>query len=256
MAIRTVFVLSLTLSASIAAAQSPRALLIEARNLAYDANYRNDQAGLRSAVEVMEPLTQGAHAAYAHYYLSWTYGALFASQFQAQDMTAALASANRSLDYIRAGLKARPNDAEFHTQLAGAILSVMFADRSQFEPLYPQLKAAREKAVELGPTNPRAVMFEAGSMFNDPAYGKDGQTRGLARWEVALKLFEAEANERAVDPILPRWGYATAQGMLAGLYLRTTPPQKEAGRRAAAIALKMRPDFWYVREVLLPQLRD
>lgn len=256
MVTRALLTLSLALCASLVQAQSPRASLIEARNLAYDANYRNDQAGLRSAIAVMEPLLDGPEAAYAHYYLSWTYGALFASQFQAQDLTAALASATRSLDYIRAGLKARPDDSEFQTQLAGSILSVMFVDRSQFAALYPQLKAAREKAIALGPKNPRAVLFEAGSLFNDPAYGPDGQQRGLARWQDALRLFEAEANETSVDPILPRWGYATAQGMLAGLYLRTTPVQKDTGRRAAEIALKMRPDFWYVREVLLPQLRD
>ena len=36
--------------------ESPRAILIEARNLAYDANYRNDQAGLQLAIAALEPL--------------------------------------------------------------------------------------------------------------------------------------------------------------------------------------------------------
>ena len=54
--------------------QAMRAMLIEARNLAYDANFRNDQAGLRAAIAAMEPLAREPEVeAYAHYYLSWTY---------------------------------------------------------------------------------------------------------------------------------------------------------------------------------------
>jgi hypothetical protein len=34
-----------------------------------------------------------------------------------------------------------------------------------------------------------------------------------------------------------------------------TPPQKDEARKVADIALRMRPDFWYVRDQILPQLK-
>ena len=40
------------------------------------------------------------------------------------------------------------------------------------------------------------------------------------------------------------------------MYLRMTPPQKARARQAADAALAVRPDFWYVRERILPQLRE
>jgi tetratricopeptide (TPR) repeat protein len=252
------FLLVTTLACAMAGAQADgsRAVLIEARNLAYDANYRNDQAGLRSAIEVLEPLTKvPAEAAYANYYLSWTYAALWAAQFQARDAAGALSAAKRAVEYARQALVSRPNDADFHAQLASALTAAMFSDTPQFKTLYEELKAVRHRAVELGPKNPRAVMFEAGMIFNDPAEGPGAQQRGLARWHEALRLFEAEANEPSINPIAPRWGYAAAYGMLAAMYARTQPPQLDDARRAAETALRMRPDFWYVREVVVPQLR-
>ena len=55
--------------------------------------------------------------------------------------------------------------------------------------------------------------------------------------------------------VAPRWGHALAWGWMATLYLRTDPPQKEPARRAAESALRLRPDFWSVREQVLPQLQ-
>jgi len=54
----------------------------------------------------------------------------------------------------------------------------------------------------------------------------------------------------------PRWGQALHHGWAASMYLSMSPPQKERARRAADAALAMRPDFWYVRERILPQLRE
>src|SRR5688572_4739948 len=89
-------------------ATSPRATLIEARNLAYDANYRNDQAGLKSAIAMLQRLTgMTKEGAYASYYLSWTYWALSASQVAAEDVRGAVQSAKRALEYARLAVAAR-----------------------------------------------------------------------------------------------------------------------------------------------------
>jgi hypothetical protein len=235
----------------------PRAILIESRNLAYDANYRNDQAGLRSAIAAIQPLADDPDVgAYAHYYLSWTYWALAASQVQEKDMSGALDSGKRAVEHARSGLSMRMHDPEFHTLLVNALVALGFVDGSQFKSVLPELTAVRQKALELGPQNPRVLLMDAGAIFNSPPALGGSQERGLARWTEALKSFEAESNDTIVDPVIPRWGHALAQGWMATLYLRMTPPQKDNARRAAEAALRMRPDFWWVREQVLPQLRE
>lgn len=238
-------------------AAGPRARLIEARDLAYDANYRNDQAGLRSAIAAMQPLTKAADVgADAHYYLSWTYWALAASQVQEKNMSGGLESGKLALEHARSGVAARGQDAELQTALANALIVVGILDRAQFEPIFAELKDVRAKALALGPANPRVAIMDAGIIFNTPVEAGGNPERGIARWHEALKLFETEANTKAIDPIAPRWGHALAYGWMATLYLRLTPPQKDKAREAAETALAMRPDFWWVRDQVLPQLRE
>jgi tetratricopeptide (TPR) repeat protein len=248
-------VAALMLPSPLTEAASPRALLIEARNLAYDGNYRNDQAGLRSAIATLDPLAKTTEAAYAYYYLSWTYWALAASQVQQQEVRGALESANLAVEHARSGLAARDQDPEFYTALANALIVVAVLDRTRFSEVAPELAAVRRKALQLGPNNPRTVLMDAGMIFNTPPAIGDQRERGLARWQEALRLFEVEAALTTTDTIAPRWGHALAYGWMASLYLRLSPPQKQQAQEAVDVALRMRPDFWYVREQVLPQLR-
>lgn len=254
---RMALLAGLLCAAAAAEAAGPRAVLIEARSLAYDANYRNDQAGLRSAIAALQPLVSAAEVApYAHYYLSWTYWALAASQVQAGDRPGALESGRQAVDHARAGLAARATDPEFQTALVNALVVVGFLDRPGFAAVMPELTAARKRALELGPANPRVVMMDAGAIFNSPPESGGSMERGLARWREALALFEAESKADSVDPIAPRWGHALAQGWIATMYLRMTPPKRENAREAAEAALRMRPDFWWVRDQVLPKVTD
>jgi len=259
---RTSLAVAAVLAASLsgappAPAPSARAVLIEARNLAYDANFRNDQAGLRSAISALQDVPADApDSAYANYYLSWAHWALVMSQAQANEMDAALESANRSLQYARAGAAAREADPEFQTVLANAMIAVAVLDKPRFAAIAKELAGVRRRAIELGPKNPRVVMMDASMIFNNPPETGGSKERGLARWQEALELFEAESRATAIDPVAPRWGYALAHGWLATMYLAMAPPQKENARRAADAALRMRPDFWWVRDQVLPKLRE
>jgi len=234
-----------------------RAMLIEARNLAYDANFRNDQSGLRSAIAAIDPLAGKAEvASYAHYYLAWTYWMLVASQIEEKDMTAALESATRALEHARAGVATRAGDSEFQTMLANALVANGILDRARFKALWAELATVRKKALALGPKNPRAVMMDAGIIYWAPPDQGGGRETGLARWDQAARLFEAEASVPSDDPLAPRWGYALYHGWSANLYLSMTPPLMARAKSAADAALALRPDFWYVRERVLPKLRE
>ncbi len=255
--LRAALVTTLLLAFPVTEAASQRAVVIEARNLAYDANYRNDQAGLRAAIAALETLAPNRdEGTYAHYYLSWAYWALAASQVLAKDVPAALESAGHAVEHARAALAASDNDPEFYTALANALIVVAVLDPSQFHAVAKELRIVRRKALALGPYNPRTVLMDAGMLFHNPPEVGGGKEKGLLRWKEALVLFESEANLKSADPIAPQWGQALAYGWMAELYLQMDPPQVENARRAAQTALQMRPDFWYVRDQVMPRLRS
>jgi hypothetical protein len=235
---------------------SPRAVLIELRDQAFDANYRNDAAGLEAAIATLTTLRDKADVApFVEYYLSWSFWALSAAQLQGNNVPGALKSAQMAAEHGRAAAKLRPDDADTHTALANALIVVAILDRPNFMVAARELGEVRKKALALGPRNPRTVFMDAGMIFNSPPERGGSQEKGLQRVLEALELYEAEAKQPPADPLHPRWGHALTYGWLAQMYLRTAPPQTEAARIAAEAALRMRPDFWYVREQILPKLR-
>jgi tetratricopeptide (TPR) repeat protein len=237
-------------------AAGSRETLIESRTKAYDANFRNDQKALGEAIAELTKLTDHAEVgAFASYYAAWAEWALGASHFASGERSDAIRAGERAVKHARNSVAKRPDLADFHTMLTNALITVVVLDRSQFETFAGEIRNARLKALELGPHNPRVVMMDAGMIFNNPPERGGGLEKGRDRWLEAIKLFELESKMPETDPLLPRWGYALAYGWLADLYLAMKPPQTDAARKAAETALAMRPDFWYVREKVLPKLK-
>ncbi len=239
-----------------ASPQAPRAALRDARDRAYTANARNDTGALARALATFEGLSAGDKDVLAVYYASWTAWSLAGSQIQAGNADAAKASAGTAVRYARLGLSLRPDSAEFQAMAANALIGLAVIDGTTFQALLPDIAAARAKAVELGPRNPRVVMMDAGMIFNIPPERGGSQEKGIARFLEALARFDEEHAAAAPDDLQPRWGRDLAHGWLAAMYLRLTPPAIEKARAEADIALRLRPDFWYVKQVVLPQLKD
>jgi tetratricopeptide (TPR) repeat protein len=237
-------------------AAGPREDLIAARTKAYDANFRNDQNELREAVAAFVRLTADAQVgAFANYYAAWTEWSLASSQVVANTTPAAIASLEAAVAHAASAVRRREDLAEFHAMSANALIALAVVDRSRMAALFPQVTKARQTALALGPNNPRVVMMDAGMIFNTPAEVGGSKEKGLDRWREALRLFDAEARELATDPLMPDWGRALAYGWLGNLYMLMTPPQTDQARDTAMKALELRPDFWWVREQLLPRLK-
>ena len=238
---------------------SPRAALLEVRNLVYDAMYRNDASGLTLAIESLDRLADRAGSQerpYVDYYLSLAFWGLSSSQLQADDAAAALKSGRAAVKHARDGVDARRDDPEFHAALANALIVVAILDRPNFEQTAKELVSVRKQALSLGPASPRVVIMDAGLIYNSPPELGGSRERGLSRWREALTLFEREAGSSPGNTLEPRWGHALAWGWFANLLLAADSGQIGAAREAAATALRMRPDFWYVKEQLLPRLKS
>jgi hypothetical protein len=257
---RATVLLALVGACDIGLAQPPvasaRSQLVRAKAALYDSNFRNDQQGLRAGIAVaLETVREPALAPLAHYYAAWGEWTLSHAQMQAGDMTGAVPTLKRSEEQARIALAARPKDPEFIVMLANALIWSAVADRERFAAVAPEIRRLRDTALEMAPDNPRAIIMDAGLIFNNPPERGGSRERGLALWQRALGLFDREAAHPETDDLRPDWGRALAYAWAADLYLAMRPPQRDAALAAARTALELRPDFWYVTDVLMPRLK-
>ena len=241
----------------VASGADAKRAVIDARTQALEATVHNDAAALATALETLESLTSDpAVGAYASYYASWTAWSLSASHMQATDRARAASAIETAVRHARRAVTQMPDSPDFQTMLAYALLSAIVGDPSRLEALGPDLRAARQTALTLGPRNPRAVMLDAGMIFYAPPERGGSHEKGIARWLEAIALLDEEARTTPADDLQPRWGRDFAYGWLSDLYLALTPPDVQKAKAAADKALSIRPDYWYVKAVLLPKLKD
>jgi hypothetical protein len=239
----------------VALMSTPIEQVLDARARAYEANFHNDAGALRRAAQDLSGLANDAAVgAMASYYAAWTEWMLAASELEAGRPAEATHAAERATAHARRALARNPEDVECVTMLANTLISVVVLDRPRLPALAGEIRQLRAQALALGPANPRVAMMDAGMIFNNPPERGGGKEKGLARWLEAIELFGREAGEQGEDPLRPRWGRDLAYGWLAELYLAVDPPQQVEAHAAAAMALKLRPDFWYVKERVLPRL--
>lgn len=229
--------------------------LIDARTRAYDANFQNDAAGLRRAVADFVALADDPQVGrMALYYAAWTEWGLAASELQAGDVLAAIRAGDRAVFYARRALERDLNDPEVMTMLINALIVVAVLDKERFMEAAKEIAPLRQRVLERAPANPRVVMMDAGMIFNNPPERGGSRERGLARYLEAIQLLDREAETTPADVTRPAWGRALAYGWVTGLYLAMSPPQVEKAREAAVTALKLRPDFWFVKTQVVPKL--
>ena len=109
------------------------------------------------------------------------------------------------------------------------------------------------RARELSPKNPRLPWVEAVIWYNIPPERGGSQEKAIAMYREAVSLAR---DERVSDPLLPDWGQPEALMSLAWCLLNRAAPDPAAARDSADAALRLRPDWFYVREVLRPQIEQ
>ena len=143
-------------------AAGAREKLAAAKQAAYEANFKNDAAGLREAAEKLDALASDKElGALALYYAGWTRWSLAASQLQANQHEEAVASLSRSVEDLKKAVALAPNNGEFESQLASSLISLATQDPSKLMQLLPEVGAHRKRALELAPASPRVVMMDA-----------------------------------------------------------------------------------------------
>lgn len=112
----------------------------------------------------------------------------------------------------------------------------------------PQAERDCEAALKLDPGNPRALFFAGLSQGNTPEVFGGDLDQGIRLLQQAAEAFRRRGGADG----LPRWGEPDVYAWLGIFHWRKG--ERDAAARAYAEALRLRPDFAWVRTGLLPRL--
>ena len=122
------------------------------------------------------------------------------------------------------------------------------------EILAPASQLLKEAKAE-APENPRLLWIVGPNEWNIPPERGGGQDKALATYQKGLDAIR-ERKGSSSDPLDPTWGEPELLMSLAWSNLNRTKPDLKAAELYAQAALKLVPYWHYVRDILMPQIRD
>lgn len=232
----------------------PERRLATAKAAIMSADYRADLPALTRLREEVLPLGPDPELGYlAHYwagFASWRIALNGANHgMSAADLREHLEAAAADFE-VSARLHPRFADAV----AAGASVNGWLIGFHRDDPEATKRRIGRatellKQAAELEPGNPRVLWVQAGDfLFRPTAIGGDPQ-RAIEIYRRAVALSERPSPQSPA----PDWGKAEALMGLAYAHLHHVPDLVAAEREARA-ALELRPEWSYVRDILLPQI--
>ncbi|MBL8298291.1 MAG: hypothetical protein JNN30_08095 [Rhodanobacteraceae bacterium] len=225
-----------------------------------DADYRADLAGLRRGARTLSGLARSAAQPTAAYYWSgyadWRFAINAANEDPPDRAAIRAALATASAAYQEA-LAADPGHVESQIALIGVIGMQLFFT-PQDDPAFRTLMDAGARISKALPPsakqNPRLLWLRGGTeFFAPPPVGRGAEAamntyfRGIAN---------AISTPAPADVAEPSWGLPELLMSAAYVSARLEDPDWDAAERYAQAALRLRGDWHYVKEVLLPDIRS
>jgi tetratricopeptide (TPR) repeat protein len=234
-----------------AAGQTPTAKqwIIEAKsclrqgdNTAHGEDFDRAKALLNKCVAGEE------YQALAEYYLGYADYRLGVVVYR-MDKEKAIAYLDSAVDHLARAIEIENDFAEAH-----ALLSSCYGIKISFAPfkgivLGPKSGAEMGKAKGLSPENPRIALLSAIGTYNTPALFGGGKEKGLDALHKAAELFD---RWNQADSLLPDWGKAEVYAWIGLAYVDRN--ETILARRAFENALRINPDYGWVKDVLLPKV--
>jgi hypothetical protein len=248
-------VVSCALAFQVVAAQSPAAAgpgtpgrdLQRLASQARTADLRGNWDGLRTAHDAIEALPAPATGrAWIDYYLGYVDWRRSSLAFMAEGNTGTAALMRLAADHLMRALEAFPGFTEARLLLVIVDGGTMVADPPRAAELAPRLMANFQTVVGEAPDNPRVKFLRAFMSFYRPGSTREVKDAALVSWRQA-----AEAFPRKPSGDEPEWGRAEAWAWLGGTLLADGKPAE--AKTALEHAVADRKDFWWARDIALPQ---
>jgi hypothetical protein len=176
-------------------------------------------------------------------YIDWRQSAL---AFFGEGMSGTAALLRHASEHLLRALEAAPGFTEARLLLVIVDGGPMNADAQRVAELAPRLKANFQLVAAEAPDNPRVKYLRAFMGFYVLGRSRAEKDAALVSWREAAEAFPRRppANE-------PEWGRAEAWAWLGGTLLADGKPAE--ARDALEHAVADRQDFWWARDIALPQ---
>ena len=211
------------------------------------ADLRGDWDGLMRSHDaiaaVPAPSTGAAWIDYYLGYIDWRQASL---AYMAEGVAGTVAMLRHAAEHLLRALEQVPGFTEARLLLVLVDGATMNSDPSRVAELAPRLRANSQTVMSEAPDNPRAKFLRAFMGFYTPGRTRAEKDAALASWREAAESFpkKPSANE-------PEWGRAEAWAWLGGTLLVDGKPA--AAKDALEHAVADRKDFWWARDIALPQ---
>ncbi len=141
---------------------------------------------------------------------------------------------------------------------AACLMNLAFlagSDQAEVKRLVGKFVPLLRDAEVTDPNNPRLFWVKGPMLWHLPESKGGGQARAFAAYDKGLQACETQTVKDG-DSIHPSWGKPELLMNTAWSKLNSTPPQLLEAERAAIQALKLVPYWHYVRDILLPKIRQ
>lgn len=224
---------------------STRPSLVDVKARAMKAGYAADLGALATAARDAQRIAAAdpANAALAHYWAGYALWQRAVNDVNRKlDPAADRAAALAELD---AAIAAREDFADAHALAAWLHGWLWAADPANKDAHGKALAAHLARARELEPDNPR-VLWETAYVL---------QLRDKERARTILGDLAQRADAASPESAEPDWGVPEAVMLLAYNHLSSQPPDLPAAEALANRALQLRPGWYYIESILIPQIR-
>lgn len=227
------------------------------------ADYEGDRAALERLQEGLTPFIEnrelGARVRYWRGFALWRRAINgFNDNVPATELQEDL---RRALSEFEEASKKDPTFADAKIAALSCVGFLMYSLHQQdpgstrMQDLITQGRQLRKDAEALAPDNPRLAWVMGPMIWNSPPERGGGQGKAIEQYEKAL----ARIRGREVDarsPLEPSWGEPELLMSLAWSSLNRSTPDINAAEKYARSALDLVPYWHYVRDILMPQIRE
>jgi hypothetical protein len=258
------------LSAERKAAESPRDSIVAIVLQIQKADYEGDRAALQRLYTDLAPISPRPglelNDKLASRVLYWRGFALWRRALNGFNDDASPKDLEQDLRQALAEFdESRAKDPSFVDAKIGAgscLSNLMFLNRkdpAQVQELLARSVPLLKQAEAEAPDNPRLLWVLGPNRWYSPPERGGGQDKAIATYQKGLDaihahLLHAHLEDRS-DPLEPTWGEPELLMNLAWSNLNRTSPDLKAAESFAQAALRLVPNWHYVRDILIPQIR-
>ena len=227
-----------------------RRRLLDAKSQMNRAFYSHDAGALIESVDLFRPFTASGDPEIrklAYYYMGYA-SYRIASAFDELDEETTGEYQDEAIRYIE---KSTEVDGTFAEAIAllGNCYGMKATGFFSGMKYGPKSQRALDRAVELAPDNPRVrLLYGISFMFKPKVFGGSLE-RAIAEMRRAAELFRVRAGD---DGLYPGWGDVEVYAWLGNAHERAGEP--DLASRYYRQALELDPDYYWVKEILLPEL--